>query len=905
MGAVFVGRDTRLGRKVAIKFLLVESEELREQFLFEAQVTARFQHENIVVIHEIGIHREVPYMVLEHLEGEALSAELKRGSLSWRRAVELMIPVTKALVSAHQAGIVHRDLKPANIFLCRSGVVKVLDFGIAKENPQGPSTFEPAREVEDSEYPGGVNEAARALHQTLSAGGRLVGTLPFMSPEQWEAKGVDEKTDLFAMGILLYRLVTGGHPVGKVSQATLAAALSNPELPFPSIATQAPDLPAPLIELIDRLIEKKKDQRLQTALELQDRLLALLPNATAATRGAERERCPFPGLAAFQENDAYRFYGRDRELARLERFLVDHSLVAVAGPSGAGKSSLIRAGLLPRLREEKEQLEVLTLRPGATPMLALTRAIERIASSTLCDPPTLFQSLLKEREMSALPPASGELVQLLQDNPGQAGVLLRAHAERSQNEIVIFVDQFEEIFTLCHDAGERAAFFDCLLGAADDLSSPIRIVICLRADYLDRIATHTRFMNQVSSGLFFLGPLETQALEAALIQPLLAIGYHFEDPGIVQTMVEEARQTLGSLPLMQFAALQLWEARDTNTHTLTKEAYQKMGGFGGALAQHADAVVTALPPAERLLVKSIFLRLCTPEGTRAVVELNALRGLTAESDKGPTQEDPIDGLIQRLVDGRLVTLEGGSADEAKVELVHEALISAWPALQHWRDQGQEHTAFLSELQSASKRWIQKGREPGLLWTGDAAVEATRFQEHYSGNLADQERLFLNAVIALSLRGRRLRRAWLVVAFTVLSGLVLGGSFSMIRIKEANAAAKKQATLALQEAARARQAEAQVNDQLAVIKEKERARRAATEEAQVAASDLKMSRGELEKSYGKLELALAKARAAVRNAEAARAAEASARERLQTLLKQEQKRVKALERERKKIATELR
>ena len=140
MGVVFLARDTRLGRRVAIKFLHSASAEITQRFLVEARTTAQCSHENIVVIHEVGEYRGIPYMVLEYLQGQPLSHVIGGQRISPTRAVELIVPVVRALQCAHERNIVHRDLKPDNIFVTDSGTVKVLDFGIAKVLEQGAAT---------------------------------------------------------------------------------------------------------------------------------------------------------------------------------------------------------------------------------------------------------------------------------------------------------------------------------------------------------------------------------------------------------------------------------------------------------------------------------------------------------------------------------------------------------------------------------------------------------------------------------------------------------------------------------------------------------------------------------------------------------------------------------------------
>ncbi|MEM9490854.1 MAG: serine/threonine-protein kinase, partial [Myxococcota bacterium] len=205
MGTVFLARDLILGRLVALKFLRRDVGVLAERFLREARATARAAHENIVVIHEIGDFRGTPFMVLEYLRGQLLSELLAGGAqIPASRAVELMVPVVRALQCAHEHRIVHRDLKPENIIVTDSGTVKVLDFGIAKfaygDDPSSLLTTLSGAKGDD-------------LETLPLTNGAMLGTLPYMSPEQWGTAPIDHRSDIWAVGIILFRMVTGRHPL--------------------------------------------------------------------------------------------------------------------------------------------------------------------------------------------------------------------------------------------------------------------------------------------------------------------------------------------------------------------------------------------------------------------------------------------------------------------------------------------------------------------------------------------------------------------------------------------------------------------------------------------------------------------------------------------------------------------
>jgi len=236
MGTVYLARDLRLGRRVAIKFLQSNQPELTQRFLVEARATARCQHDNIVVVYEVGQHNEAPYMVLEFLNGKPLTDTIAEGQrLPYSRAVEIMMQVGKALECAHGQGIVHRDLKPDNIFITDTGTIKVLDFGIAKvlEERRAPDAGQMSSGAIRMPSP---LELATGSNTALTRSGTIMGTLKYMSPEQWGIGiEIDHLSDVWACGVLLHRMICGRHPLHPLdgNQLVVTAML---ELPMPSMA---------------------------------------------------------------------------------------------------------------------------------------------------------------------------------------------------------------------------------------------------------------------------------------------------------------------------------------------------------------------------------------------------------------------------------------------------------------------------------------------------------------------------------------------------------------------------------------------------------------------------------------------------------------------------------------------
>jgi Tol biopolymer transport system component len=248
MGEVYRARDPRLGRDVAIKVIGGEGppapERLR-RFEQEARSVAALQHPHILAVHDLGTHEGRPYLVLELLEGETLRERLSHGPLPMRKAVEIAVQICDGLAAAHAHGVVHRDLKPENVFLVREGGVKLLDFGLAK-------LLEAAEE--------GGSEAAT---ETATDRGTWVGTAGYVSPEQLRGQGATARSDVFALGAVLFEMLTGQRAFKGATKAdTLAAIL---EKDPPAMALTGGAVPAPLERVVLRCLEKDADDRFQSA----------------------------------------------------------------------------------------------------------------------------------------------------------------------------------------------------------------------------------------------------------------------------------------------------------------------------------------------------------------------------------------------------------------------------------------------------------------------------------------------------------------------------------------------------------------------------------------------------------------------------------------------------------------
>jgi hypothetical protein len=459
----------------------------------------------------------------------------------------------------------------------------------------------------------------------------------------------------------------------------------------------------------------------------------------------------------------------------------------------------------------------------------------------------------------------------LADAPGLFGAELREAAARKKQSVLVVVDQLEELFTLCDNDDVRKLFLAALLAAADDPMSPVRVVLSMRADFLDRLAGHKHFLGELSRGLYFLTAPDQDNLRETLERPAELAGYTFEDPWIVEDMMQAATSK-GALPLLSFAATRLWEARDRQNKLLTVAAYNQMGGVGGAFARHADEVAAAVAPQNQILLRAIMTRLVTPEGTRAVVDHRELLGLAPDGRE-------VERIIDQLVSARLVQLhvdaQGDPDHGTTVELVHEMLITEWPALKRLLEDSQALRGFIHELRQAARQWASRGKPADLVWRGAVAQDALGHARRHVLDLSAIEREFLAAVKTEATRAKRGRALVLATVFGALLLVIAFGVVALVKITKAEERASDNA-------ARELAAKNELQQKLDVIEAEKRAREAAekqrieAEQAKLAAEQemahtKEMTKEQLEAANTELERKVVEAQAAKVKAQASEAA----------------------------------
>jgi WD40 repeat protein len=783
VGEVYLARDTRLGRKIALKLLLphVGAGRTVERFLREAQATARFSHQHIVTVHAVGEHAGRPYIALEYIEGETLRARMRADRPSLKESLRIALAVAEALREAHRHGVLHRDLKPDNVLLGKDGRPRVVDFGLAQVSGA------------DGE-PVTLFDASTPPERTS---GELMGTPAYMAPEQWLGQPCTPATDVWALGLILHELVHGALPVSTRKLRQLVRAVTAPEaLPEPTPPAGVPD---ELFVLIRRCLAKAAPARPHIE-EILAKLEAMI--ATPRARAGDEEVMPFRGLHPFTEQHADFFFGRAGEVLEVLERLREHAVLPIVGMSGAGKSSFVQAGVLPRLREQGAWT-VIQLRPGGDPLAALARALTAATSGAL------VKTLASVRAEQPPPERDAALAGELRRRPAGLAQLLRAVADESKTKVLLLIDQMEELHTHVTDADERRAFLVAVCTAADDRQDPVRVCFTVRDDFLGRLAEDcdSAEVRAALSRVLVLRTPGPPALAEILTRPLEIIGYRYEAPSIVEDMVSVIRGEQAGLPLLQFAARMLWERRDRERRLLLVSEYHAIGGVAGALAEHAESTLGGMTAAEIAAARTLLLRLVTPERTRHVVRKDQLL------DGLP----PAAGAVaDRLIEARLLAVRKGH-DEPEVELAHESLVHRWSRFSNWIDESKEELVFLAELEQAARLWERRGRRSEEVWHGDALAAARLRIERLGQRPSTLAGEFLGACERFERGRRRRRRALWGTALVVLLVAAVAGIVTAVVIAEKERVAARRLAESLREAARAALARGEVFEARATLR----------------------------------------------------------------------------------------
>jgi formylglycine-generating enzyme required for sulfatase activity len=465
---------------------------------------------------------------------------------------------------------------------------------------------------------------------------------------------------------------------------------------------------------------------------------------------------PFKGLEFYDVADAGLFYGREALAREFVEHLCHHRFLAVVGASGSGKSSIVRAGLIPAL-QGKPPPDF----DGGLPPDSLSWPIH-IFTPTAQPLKELATRLTMDSESVR---ATTQLIDDMIQEPRSLDIALTRLASRlSAKRILLIIDQFEELFTLCRDEPERQAFIDNLVTAVKPESTgPAVIVITLRADFYGHCLQYHSFHKLLEQQQKIVGPMTAVELRQVIEMPAKSHGLTLE-PGLVELFLRDVGASgdrppePGALPLLSHALLETWRRREGQALTLA--GYHAAGGVQGAIARTADATYRQLSADQQTIARNIFLRLTElsegPQDTRRRANLSELI---------PQQDNALAviEILKLLVDARLVTTH-----EETAEVAHEALIREWPVLRQWLEENRAGLRLYRQLTQATQTWKDNNQDKSYLYRGARLAAAKAGVKELSLDLTAVEQAFLQVSARTEATSRLAAVAGMVAAVVVIT-----------------------------------------------------------------------------------------------------------------------------------------
>ncbi len=477
---------------------------------------------------------------------------------------------------------------------------------------------------------------------------------------------------------------------------------------------------------------------------------------------------PYRGLSAFREQDEPFFFGRDGYVEQIHQAVLNQPFTAILGASGSGKSSIIYAGLMPRLRRTPRSQGgswlIANFRPGQEadrhdPFIALSETLTPLLHPELHNDRIELRKRINNMA-AGFKDNAFSLLQIVSD-------ILRAADE---DRLLLFADQFEELYTLCADEPERHAFLEVLLQAIRNASAAqnFRFILTMRADFLNKAITYRPLADVLNPNSSFEGsqgdvpfpsderqpqPTPKSPPKRGLNNPIIILGPMNPDElrdcitrpaqraeirlaaGLTQRILDDVAAAPGHLPLLEFALTRLWEEQTDNG--LTHAAYEAIGGVEKALADQANHVFDHLSAIEQECARRIFIQLVQPgAGTEDT------RRLASREDIGDIPWD----LVTKLADKRLI-VTGGSKDGGEtIEIVHEALLRHWHRLNDWMQADRAFRTWQERLRASLKQWQELNRDESALLRGALLAEGQEWLTQRPNDITATEKAYLQAAI---------------------------------------------------------------------------------------------------------------------------------------------------------------
>lgn len=415
-------------------------------------------------------------------------------------------------------------------------------------------------------------------------------------------------------------------------------------------------------------------------------------------------RCPYKGLDVFEEEDAELFFGREKLVDDLVSRVKDSQTVFVTGPSGSGKSSLVRAGLIHALKrgaiKNSERWLYATMKPGRDPIGELGLVVSSLASSTNPEDEIRAKAMKDENIFARW-----------------SEIVLK---EGREKRLVLFIDQFEEVFTQISNEEERVAFLNLLTHAATAENGRVIILFSMRSDFVSNCATYPQLNALLNRQFVQIGAMQSEELVSAIAQPALRVGLRI-DPDLIAQIINEMKGEPGALPLMQFALKDLFDSQQekSGVPALTLNDYLQRGGIHKALERHADDSFSKLSKNEQELARSIFSGLIEiGRGTQDTKRTAMFDELIPASVKSAE----VEAIVQKLADARLITTDEAAGKDT-VTISHEKLIDAWPWLKKLVNENRDVIALQNEIAQDANEWGENKRDASYLYTGARLANA--------------------------------------------------------------------------------------------------------------------------------------------------------------------------------------
>ncbi len=655
----------------------------------------RVDSPHVVAVHDMGaLDDGRPYLVLDLADRGTLQDRLVTmdPSCAGPESVHALIDALAAGLDAmHSQDVAHRDVKPANL------LIRSHTRGRRRSAPLDSAAGDGYPLVGDDEI---LQLGDLGLAKDLDLNdlpSMLGGTPGYQAPEQRIAgASIGPAVDVYAATVILWRVLTWS------------------PMPDAEDPHRFDSVDLGWARFFAKGVAAEPGDRFQSMTEWRTAALQMLeqePSELSITGFTEIDplatlECPYKGLAPFQVGDEHQFVGREDLIDDLYGRSGPGQVLVVGGPSGSGKSSLLRAGLIPTVQDRMKSRaaggRVVLMVPGREPVAELAYRL-----------------------------SSGETIlsaEALRDEPRHA-----RRAVSGDGSVLLVIDQFEELFTLCPDEDERVAFLSVLETLTDTIDTATGIAIGIRSDFYSTCARYQWLADRINDNQVLVGPMSSEDLRRSIVEPAQRAGVQVET-ALVDRVLADGGTDVGSLPLVSHALFETWSRRSGNRMLL--EDYEAVGGVAGAIAKTADDVLDQrLTDDERAAARRLLLRLVTPgEGTS-----DSRRRIEHEE----LGQDPEPETMRRVA-GELTAARLLTADDQSIEIAHEALIRSWPRMQGWLAEERDNIRRRERISRAADEWLEADRNPDLLIRGTRLATTVEWVEAHPGQLNRLESSFVEA-----------------------------------------------------------------------------------------------------------------------------------------------------------------